>query len=119
MPRDPDGFTDEPERPRRYDDEEDYRRDRDYDDFDFRRGGVHVPNYLVQSILVTVLCCWAFGIPAIIFAAQVDGKVRSGDIEGAWRASNQAKVWCWVSFAVGLVLTVLVVALQIAAEALK
>jgi hypothetical protein len=116
MPRDPDGFTDEPERPRRYEDEDYARRE---DELDFRRDDVHVPNYLVQSILVTVLCCWAFGIPAIIYAAQVDGKVREGDVEGARRASNLAKVWCWVSFAVGLILVPIFVALQIAAESIK
>src|SRR5882672_10526815 len=30
--------------------------------------GVKVPNYLVQSILVTLCCCLPFGIAAIVFA---------------------------------------------------
>src|SRR5437762_2059610 len=32
-----------------------------------------IPNYLAQAILVTVFCCLPFGIPAIVFAAQVNG----------------------------------------------
>lgn len=61
-----------------------------------------VPNYLVQSILVTIFCCLPFGIPAIIFAAQVNGKLAAGDYAGAVDASNKAKMWCWISFGVGL-----------------
>lgn len=57
----------------------------------------HIPNYLVPAILVTVLCCWPLGIPAIVFAAKVDGMVSRGDIAGAQQASDQAKLWCWIS----------------------
>ena len=35
----------------------------------------HIPNYRIPSILVTIFCCLPLGIAAIIFAAQVDGKV--------------------------------------------
>jgi hypothetical protein len=62
-----------------------------------------VPNYLVQSILVTILCCWPLGIPAIVFAAQVNGKLRQGDYAGALAASQKAKMFCWISFGLGLV----------------
>ena len=61
-----------------------------------------VPNYLVQAILVTIFCCLPFGIVAIVFAAQVNGKLERGDHEGALRASKTAKLWSWVSFGVGL-----------------
>ena len=60
-----------------------------------------VPNYLVQAILVTIFCCLPFGIVAIVFAAQVNGKRKSGDYAGAIRVSENAKTWCWVSFGVG------------------
>ena len=65
-----------------------------------------VPNYLVQAILVTLFCCVPFGIVSIIYAAQVNGKVALGDIEGAQRTSRSAKNWAWISFGVGLVITV-------------
>jgi hypothetical protein len=64
--------------------------------------GQTVPNYLVFAILATVFCCLPAGIPAIVFAAQVNGKLQAGDIAGAQYASKNAKTWCWVSFGVGL-----------------
>ena len=64
---------------------------------------IYIPNYLVFAILVTIFCCWLFGIPAIVFAARVNGKVAAGDIEGAMKSSRMAKIWCWVAFGVGLV----------------
>jgi hypothetical protein len=63
---------------------------------------VYVPNYLVFAILATVLCCLPAGIPAIIYAAQVNGKLQAGDIAGAQAASNNAKMWCWIAFGLGL-----------------
>jgi hypothetical protein len=62
-----------------------------------------IPNYLAQSILVTLLCCLPFGIPAIVYSAQVNGKIQAGDIQGAIDSSNKAKMWSWISFGVGLV----------------
>lgn len=62
-----------------------------------------VPNYLVFAILTTVLCCLPAGIPAIIYAAQVNGKLQAGDLAGAKAASNNAKMWCWLSLGIGLV----------------
>ncbi len=64
--------------------------------------GATVPNYLVFAILATVFCCLPAGIPAIVFAAQVNGKLQAGDLAGAQAASNNAKMWCWISFGVGL-----------------
>src|ERR1044071_2155229 len=56
--------------------------------------GPVVESYLVPSILVTVLCCLPFGIPAIIYAAQVQEKLQRGDIAGAQQSSKNAKTWC-------------------------
>jgi hypothetical protein len=64
--------------------------------------GAQVPNYLAQAILVTIFCCVPFGIPAIVFAAQVNGKLAAGDYTGAVETSKKAKMWCWVAFLVGL-----------------
>ncbi len=92
------------------------------DTFDTSRGGAgdvpagpaasygavpHIPNYLVQAILVTVLCCLPAGIVSIVYAAQVNGKVAAGDIAGAREASQKAKTWAWLSFGVALGLGVL------------
>lgn len=67
------------------------------------QGVTQIPNYLVPSILVTILCCLPLGIPAIVFAAQVNGKVQAGDIQGAMDSSKKAKMFCWIAFACGLV----------------
>jgi len=64
--------------------------------------GVAVQNYLVFAILVTVLCCLPAGIPAIVYAAQVNGKLQAGDMAGAQLASKNAKMWCLISAGLGL-----------------
>src|SRR5262245_11816299 len=81
----------------------DARDDEDLDISIRRRGrGENIPNYLTQAILVTLCCCWPLGIVAIVQAAKVNGFVGSGDYESARRASDSAKMWCWVSFVGGL-----------------
>ena len=61
-----------------------------------------ISNYLVQAILVTIFCCLPFGIVAIVFAAQVNGKIQAGDIDGAMESSRKAKMWSWLGFGIGL-----------------
>ena len=68
--------------------------------------GTTVPNYLVFAILSTVLCCLPTGIAAIIYASQVNTKLQLGDVAGAQAASNNAKMWCWISFGLGLMMFV-------------
>jgi|SRR5579864_4627540 len=64
--------------------------------------GGTVQNYLVFAILATVFCCLPAGIPAIIYAAQVNSKLQAGDLAGAQAASNNAKMWCLISLGLGL-----------------
>jgi hypothetical protein len=47
--------------------------------------GQAVPNYLVFAILATVFCCLPAGIPAIVYAAQVNSKLLVGDMQGPKR----------------------------------
>ena len=61
-----------------------------------------IQNYLVFAILATVFCCLPAGIPAIVYAAQVNGKLQAGDYAGAQAASSNAKLWCWISLGAGL-----------------
>lgn len=65
-----------------------------------------IPNHLAFAIIVTLVCCLPFGIPAIVYAAQVNGKIRTGDIQGALAASDKAKMWAWLSFWFGLAVTI-------------
>ena|SRR5215510_5291167 len=61
-----------------------------------------VPNYLILAI-VSALCCFPLGIISIIFAAQVNGKVASGDIAGALDASKKAKLFSIIFIILGVV----------------
>ncbi len=71
----------------------------------------NIPNHLAWAIISTVfslcLCCGIpgliTGIIAIVFAAQVNSKLNAGDIEGAKRASNNAKILCWVTTACAII----------------
>src|SRR5690606_19726812 len=67
------------------------------------QAGPTVPNHLVWAILATICCCLPTGIVSIIYAAQVDGKVQAGDLAGARQSSDNAKLWAWISFGLGLV----------------
>ena len=77
--------------------------------------GAPIPNYLWQSIVVTILCCWPFGIPAIVYAAKVDGLVSRGQYAEARDASDKAKMWAWISFGSALVVIVLYILLVVVA----
>ena len=59
-----------------------------------------VPNYLIPAIL-SLFCCWPLAIVAIIFAAQVNGKVAAGDIQGAEDASKKAKLFSFIAIGLG------------------
>lgn len=76
--------------------------------------GTTVPNYLVFAILSTVFCCLPSGIAAIVYAAQVNGKLQAGDVAGAQAASRNAKLWCLISLGLGLGLMLLWVMLMMA-----
>lgn len=74
------------------------------------------PTYLAWSITIAVLglcfCCLigsAPGIVAIVFGSQVNTKFNAGDDAGARKASETAKIWCWVGtalVAIGILWTV-------------
>jgi hypothetical protein len=55
----------------------------------------NIPNYLVPAI-ISAICCFPLGIISIVFAAQVNSKVASGDIAGAQSASKMAKLFSFI-----------------------
>ena len=63
-------------------------------------------SYLGWSIVVTVLCCWPFGIPAIVNSAKVNNRWNESDYAGAQEASQKAKKWIIVSAILGLIANV-------------
>jgi predicted secreted protein len=73
----------------------------------------NIPNYLVPAILTTVFCCLPAGIVAIVYAAQVNGKVAAGDIQGALASSKNARTWMFVSLGIGLAIMIFYVVMMI------
>lgn len=63
--------------------------------------------HLAKAIIVTLLCCWPFGIPAIINAANVNNLYLQGRYQEAEEASRNANKWANVSLWVGVGVTVL------------
>lgn len=58
-------------------------------------------NHLAWAIVVTLLCCWPFGIPALVYSVKVDTLWREGHHEAAIQAANEAKKWTKISAYVG------------------
>ncbi|WP_442682502.1 CD225/dispanin family protein [Stenotrophomonas sp. JC08] len=69
----------------------------------------NIPNHLAWSIIATVLatclCCplGLLGIVGIVFSSKVNSLLAQGDIDGARRASDSAKTWCWVTTALAII----------------
>ena len=61
-----------------------------------------IPNYMFTAILVTMFGCVLTGIVAIVAAAKVNSRLEVYDLLGAREASDTAKVWCWISFGIGV-----------------
>src|ERR1700754_1879508 len=72
--------------------------------------GVPTPinNWLVPAIFSTLCCCLPFGIVSIVYAAQVNGLLAGGNVDAARKAADNAKMWFWIAFGLGLVINVLV-----------
>ena len=64
-------------------------------------------NYMVNSVLVTLFCCWPTGIVAIIKSSKVDGLWIAGDYQGAQEASRGAKKWGHITMVCALLFAVI------------
>lgn len=68
-----------------------------------------IPNHLAWAIIATVLatclCCplGLLGIVAIVQSNKVNTLLNQGDLDGARRASDSAKTWCWVATALAII----------------
>lgn len=67
-------------------------------------------NYMVWSILVTILCCLIGGVVAIVKSSSVNTLWAQGRFAEAKQAADSAKQWCIISAVIGLVLGVIQIA---------
>ena len=66
-----------------------------------RHLGAQPPTFLFQAIIATLFCCLPFGIVAIVQGSNVSSAWARGDVEGAWKSSNAAKMWVNLSAITG------------------
>ena len=59
----------------------------------------HLAWAIIATVLATCLCCplGLLGIVAIVQSNKVNSLINQGDFDGARRASDSAKTWCWVA----------------------
>ena len=50
--------------------------------------------HLAKSIILTIICCWPLGIPAIVNAASVNSAYIAGRYDVALQKSKDAEKWC-------------------------
>lgn len=60
-------------------------------------------NWLVESILVTILCCLPLGIVAIVNATKVETLWNAGQRDAALKASQEAGKWVKIALITGIV----------------
>ncbi len=61
------------------------------------------PNYLVASIVMTILFFLPAGVVAIIFASKVNPLYRRGEVIKARKMSERAALWTILSLVIGLI----------------
>lgn len=74
-----------------------------------------VASHLVWAIISFVFFFWPTAIAAIVYASRVNNRLAIGDFYGAQEASRKAKIWCWVSFIIAVVVWVVVAVVAVLA----
>ena len=75
--------------------------------------GTPPKNWLVESILVTILCCLPLGIVGIINATKVESLWNTGQRDAALKASQEAGKWVKIAFFTGIVVIGLYILLMV------
>ncbi len=70
-------------------------------------------NWLIESILVTILCCLPLGIVGIIHATKVDTLWSTGQRDAAYKASQEAGKWVKIGAISGFIVIVLYIILMV------
>jgi Interferon-induced transmembrane protein/GYF domain 2 len=70
-------------------------------------------NWLIESILVTILCCLPLGIVGIIYASRVDTLWKNGQWDEAYKASQEAGKWVKMGLILGVIGIILYILLMV------
>lgn len=70
-------------------------------------------NYLLWSVLATIICSFIPGIVALVFSMQVTSRYYRNDFEGAERASRYAQIWIIVSVVMSVIVSTLYIPLML------
>ena len=69
--------------------------------------------HLAKAIVLTIICCWPLGIPAIVNAASVSSEFVAGNYEAAVRKSENARKWCNYTIIAGVAFWVIYIAIMV------
>ena len=75
--------------------------------------------HLTKAIIVTFLCCWPIGIPAIVNAADVSKTFIAGNYDLALEKSKNAEKWCKYCIITGVaywVICILIIVISVLLE---
>lgn len=75
-------------------------------------------NHLTWAIISTILCCWPFGVAAIVNSTKVDKYWTAGYKEEAYKAAADAKKWADISLYVAIACWVIYILLVVVATLL-
>lgn len=81
----------------------------------------YIPNnyppktYLLESIIVTIFCCFPFGLIGIIHAIKVENSFYAGNYNEAIYASKNAGKWTKIGFIIGILTYILLIIFPILA----
>ncbi|XP_077981341.1 proline-rich transmembrane protein 1-like [Glandiceps talaboti] len=64
-------------------------------------------DHFILAVVTTVLCFWPVGIFALWKSREVYRCASRGDMEGAWYASNAARMLSWAALVVGLIIFII------------
>lgn len=70
---------------------------------------VRPKSWLVESILITILCCLPFGIVGIVNATKVNSLYDQGLYDESIRVSKNAKRWTMYGLIAGVIYLVFVI----------
>lgn len=76
----------------------------------------YIPNHMAFAIISMIFGFMPFGIVAIVYAAQVNGLNKSGEVQRALDVSSKANSWAWWSFGINVIGWLLLMALGIYAS---